>query len=191
MPDYMQEALALAAEGQGRTSPNPAVGAVLVRNGAVIGRGFHTWQGKDHAEIVALREAGEAARGSTLYVTLEPCAHQGRTGPCAEAVIKAGVKEVVAAMMDPNPQVAGRGFERLREAGIPAVMDESHSEGAARLNEPFIHYMRTGLPLVTVKAALTLDGKIAAPQDNDGWITSEVARADVQKVRHFSDAILT
>src|SRR5579863_6543962 len=107
MPDHMQEALDLAVKGQGRTSPNPAVGAVLVRDGVVVGRGFHTWAGVDHAEIVALREAGEAARGATLYVTLEPCSHQGRTAPCANALIEAGVREVVAAMEDPNPQVAG------------------------------------------------------------------------------------
>jgi diaminohydroxyphosphoribosylaminopyrimidine deaminase/5-amino-6-(5-phosphoribosylamino)uracil reductase len=191
MPDYMQEALALAAKGQGRTSPNPAVGAVLVRDGVVVGRGSHTWAGKDHAEIIALREAGEAALGSILYVTLEPCSHQGRTGPCADALIQAGVTEVIAAMVDPNPQVAGRGLERLRNAGIAASLDESRTASAAQLNEQFIHFMKTGRPLVTVKAALTLDGKIAAPQDNDGWITSEIARADVQKVRHLSDAILT
>ncbi|MGC2661251.1 MAG: bifunctional diaminohydroxyphosphoribosylaminopyrimidine deaminase/5-amino-6-(5-phosphoribosylamino)uracil reductase RibD [Bryobacteraceae bacterium] len=191
MSDYMQEALALAAKGQGRTSPNPAVGAVLVRDGVVVGRGSHTWAGKDHAEIIALREAGEAALGSILYVTLEPCSHQGRTGSCADALIQAGVKQVIAAMVDPNPQVAGRGLERLRNAGIAASLDESRTESAAQLNEQFIHFMKTGRPLVTVKAALTLDGKIAAPQDNDGWITSEIARADVQKVRHLSDAILT
>ena len=191
MPDFMQDALDLAAEGQGRTSPNPTVGAVVVREGAIVGRGFHTWAAKDHAEIVALREAGEAARGSTVYVTLEPCSHHGRTPPCTEALIRAGVAEVVAAMQDPNPQVAGQGFAQLRNAGIKVQVDEDKSSIASGLNEPFIHYMTTGRPLVTVKAALTLDGKIAAPQDNDGWITSEIARADVQQVRHLSDAILT
>jgi diaminohydroxyphosphoribosylaminopyrimidine deaminase/5-amino-6-(5-phosphoribosylamino)uracil reductase len=189
--DFMQEALALAEQGQGRTSPNPAVGAVIVQDGRIRGRGFHTWAGKDHAEIVALREAGDAARGATIYVTLEPCSHQGRTGPCADAVIQAGITRVVAAMQDPNPQVAGQGLAKLREAGVEVSLDEAHAESAAQLNEPFIHFMKTGRPLVTVKAALTLDGKIAAPQDNDGWITSEIARADVQKVRHLSDAILT
>lgn len=189
--DYMQQALDLAKQGQGRTSPNPAVGAVVVQNDAVIGRGFHTWSGIDHAEIVALREAGESARGATLYVTLEPCAHHGRTGPCAEAIIRAGVKRVVAALDDPNPQVSGQGFAKLREAGIEVVLDETQQETAFRLNEGFVHFMKTGRPLVTIKAALTLDGKIAAPQDNYGWITSEVARAEVQQVRHFSDAILT
>ena len=189
--DYMQEALDLARQGQGRTSPNPAVGAVVVRNDAVMGRGFHTWSGIDHAEVVALREAGESARGATLYVTLEPCAHHGRTGPCAEAVIRAGIKRVVSALEDPNPQVGGQGFAKLREAGIDVVLDETHHESAFRLNEGFVHFMKTGRPLVTIKAALTLDGKIAAPQDNYGWITSEIARAEVQQVRHFSDAILT
>jgi diaminohydroxyphosphoribosylaminopyrimidine deaminase/5-amino-6-(5-phosphoribosylamino)uracil reductase len=187
----MEEALQLAERGRGLTSPNPAVGAVLVRDGTVVGRGFHTWAGVDHAEIMALKEAGEAARGSTLYVTLEPCSHHGRTKPCVDALIEAGVGRVVAAMQDPNPRVRGQGFERLRSTGITVVLDEEHRPAAQRLNEAFIHFMTTGRPLVTIKAALTLDGKIAAPQDNLGWITSEIARADVQLIRHFSDAILT
>jgi diaminohydroxyphosphoribosylaminopyrimidine deaminase / 5-amino-6-(5-phosphoribosylamino)uracil reductase len=191
MNGYMLEALQLAEQGRGLTSPNPTVGAVLVRDGAVVGRGFHTWAGVDHAEVIALREAGDRARGSTLYVTLEPCSHCGRTGPCVEALIEAGVARVVAAMQDPNPQVSGTGFGRLRAAGIDVVLDETHTPSAQRLNEPFIHFMTTGRSLVTIKAALTLDGKIAAPQDNNGWITSEIARAEVQQVRHFSDAILT
>lgn len=187
----MQQALGLAAEGKGFTSPNPTVGAVVEKNGQVLGRGFHTWAGRDHAEIVALRQAGDEARGSTLYVTLEPCSHFGRTQPCADAVIAAGVERVVAAMQDPNPLVSGAGFRKLREAGIEVVLDREHTQEAEQVNEPFVHFMKTGRPLVTVKAALTLDGKIAAPQDNVGWITSDVARADVQQVRHFSDAILT
>jgi diaminohydroxyphosphoribosylaminopyrimidine deaminase/5-amino-6-(5-phosphoribosylamino)uracil reductase len=187
----MKEALALAEQGRGLTSPNPTVGAVLVRDGVVIGRGFHTWAGLDHAEIIALREAGESARGATLYVSLEPCAHQGRTPPCVDAVIAAGVSRVVAAMQDPNPQVGGQGFKRLRAAGIEVLIDEEATKPAEHLNEPFIHFMRTGRPLVTLKAAVTLDGKIAAPQENLGWITSEIARRNVQQVRHFSDAILT
>ncbi len=187
----MQQALGLAAQGKGLTSPNPTVGAVVEKNGQVLGRGFHTWTGKDHAEIVALREAGDAARGSTLYVTLEPCSHVGRTQPCADAVIAAGVERVVAAMQDPNPLVSGAGFRKLREAGVEVTLDSEHTEAAEQVNEPFVHFMKTGKPLVTVKAALTLDGKIAAPQDNVGWITSDIARADVQQVRHFSDAILT
>ena len=191
MSNFMQVALDLAAQGQGRTSPNPAVGCVVARDGIIVGRGFHTWMGVDHAEILALREAGEEARGATLYVTLEPCSHVGRTGPCADAIIAAGIQKVIAAMQDPNPLVAGHGLARLEQAGVDVAVDELNATAAAGLNEPFIHFMKTNRPLVTVKAALTLDGKIAAPQDNDGWITSEVARADVQKVRHLSDAILT
>lgn len=191
MPDYMQQALELARQGRGRTSPNPAVGAVLVRDGEVVGQGFHTWAGVDHAEIVALREAGDRAHGATLYITLEPCSHRGRTGPCAKAVVEAGVRRVVYAMQDPNPLVSGRGLECLRKAGIEVSLAAEYTAAAERLNEAFVHFMRTGKPLVTIKAALTLDGKIAAPQDNIGWITSEIARADVQQVRHLSDAILT
>ncbi len=191
MSAYMKQALELAYCGRGRTSPNPAVGAVLVRDGEIVGRGFHTWAGKDHAEIVALREAGAKARDATIYVTLEPCSHTGRTGPCAEALIAAGVKRVEAAMQDPNPLVAGKGLEMLQQAGLEVLVDAEYTAAAEKLNEPFAHFMRTGKPLVTIKAALTLDGKIAAPQDNFGWITSEVARADVQLVRHYSDAILT
>jgi diaminohydroxyphosphoribosylaminopyrimidine deaminase/5-amino-6-(5-phosphoribosylamino)uracil reductase len=187
----MQQALELANQGRGRTSPNPAVGAVLVRDGAVVGRGFHVYSARDHAEIRALREAGENARDATLYVTLEPCSHQGRTGPCADVLISAGVKRVEAAMQDPNPLVAGKGFDKLRQAGIEVSLTPEYTAAAEKLNEPFVHFMRTGRPLVTIKAALTLDGKIAAPQDSFGWITSEIARADVQLVRHYSDAILT
>ncbi len=189
--DYMDEALDLARQGAGRTSPNPAVGAVLVRQGAVVGRGFHTWAGVCHAETLALETAGEHARGATLYVNLEPCSHQGRTPPCVDALIAAGVARVVAAMEDPNPLVAGSGFRRLREAGVQAEIATEYTQRAEKLNESFVHFMRTGRPLVTLKAALTLDGKIAAPEDNQGWITSELARAHVQGVRHASDAILT
>ncbi|MGH9660165.1 MAG: bifunctional diaminohydroxyphosphoribosylaminopyrimidine deaminase/5-amino-6-(5-phosphoribosylamino)uracil reductase RibD, partial [Bryobacteraceae bacterium] len=127
----------------------------------------------------------------TLYINLEPCSHQGRTGPCAEALVAAGVRRVVAAMPDPNPAVAGRGFARLRQAGVEVRIEEEFAAEAERINEPFVHAMRTGRPLVTLKAALTLDGKIAAPDDNEGWITSETARAHVQELRHVSDAILT
>jgi diaminohydroxyphosphoribosylaminopyrimidine deaminase / 5-amino-6-(5-phosphoribosylamino)uracil reductase len=191
MTDYMQEALQLAEGGRGLTSPNPAVGAVLVRDGNIVGRGCHTWAGIDHAEVIALRQANEAARGAALYVTLEPCSHHGRTKPCVEAIIQSGVSRVIAAIEDPNPQVRGKGFAQLHQAGIEVILDPAHSRAAEHINEPFIHFMKTGRPLVTIKAALTLDGKIAAPQDNVGWITSEVARSDVQKARHFSDAILT
>jgi diaminohydroxyphosphoribosylaminopyrimidine deaminase/5-amino-6-(5-phosphoribosylamino)uracil reductase len=187
----MDEALELARQGLGRTSPNPAVGAVLVNRGEIVGRGFHTYAQAKHAEVIALEEAGEQARGATLYITLEPCSHQGRTPPCADALIRAGVAHVIAAMQDPNPQVAGQGFRRLHEAGVAVEVASEYSEEAARLNEAFIHSMRTGLPLVTLKAALTLDGKISAPEDNTGWITSERARSHVQEVRHNADAILT
>ncbi len=188
---YMQEALTLARKGLGRTSPNPAVGAVLMKDGEIVGRGFHVWSSKDHAEIVALREAGELARGATLYVTLEPCNHTGRTGPCVDALIAAGVIRVVGAMIDPNPLVAGKGLARLQQAGIETVVDQHHTGEAEQINEPFLHSMRTGKPLVTLKSALTLDGKIAAPEDNSGWITSEKAREHVQQLRHLTDCILT
>ena len=189
--EYIREALELARRGRGQASPNPIVGAVLVRDGAVVGRGFHTYAGRKHAEIVALDEAGELARGATLYINLEPCSHTGRTGPCADAVVAAGVAKVVAAMQDPNPLVAGDGFRRLREAGVEVEMASEFTGEAEKLNEAYVHFMRTRRPLVTLKTALTLDGKIAAPDDNEGWITSETARAHVQQLRHESDAILT
>ena len=188
---WMDEALELARRGVGRASPNPAVGAVLVSDGQIVGRGYHIYAQVKHAEILALDQAGERARGATLYVTLEPCAHHGRTPPCSEALIEAGVTRVVAAMEDPNPLVSGQGFNRLRDAGIAVEMASEYTAEASQLNEAFIHSMRTGRSLVTLKAALTLDGKIAAPEDNSGWITSVRARAHVQQIRHNSDAILT
>ncbi len=187
----MAEALALARTRHGQTSPNPSVGCVMVRDGVVVGRGAHTWAERDHAEIIALREAGEQARGATVYVTLEPCSHTGRTGPCADALIAAGVSRVVAAMQDPNPLVRGAGLSKLRAAGIEVEIEANATAEAERLNEPFVHFMRTGKPLVTLKAGVTLDGKIAAPEDNSGWITSERARAHVQELRHQHDVILT
>jgi diaminohydroxyphosphoribosylaminopyrimidine deaminase/5-amino-6-(5-phosphoribosylamino)uracil reductase len=187
----MDLAFALARQGAGRTSPNPAVGAVLVQNGVIVGRGFHTWAGVDHAEIVALAEAGRRANGSTLYITLEPCSHQGRTPPCTEALIDARVAKVVAAMQDPNPEVAGRGFKRLRETGVVVELAPEYEDESVRLNEAFVHAMRTGRPLVTMKAAMSLDGKIAAGRGDTGWITSEQARAHAQTLRHASDAIVT
>lgn len=188
---YLRQALDLAALGRGQTSPNPAVGAVIVNHGTVVGTGFHTWKGRKHAEVLALEEAGEAARGATAYVTLEPCSHTGRTPPCSSALIEAGVRRVVCAMEDPNPVVAGSGFSALRAAGITVELLEDFRAEAEKLNEPFVHFMRTGRPLVLLKAAVTLDGKIAAPWDNTGWITSERARAHVQELRHSFDAILT
>jgi len=188
---YLREALDLARQGDAQTSPNPLVGAVLVRDGEVVGRGFHTWAGVKHGEILALEEAGERARGATLYINLEPHGHQGRTPPCTAALIDAGVARVVAALEDPNPLVAGDGMRQLRAAGIRAEIATAFSAEAEKLNAAFVHFMRTRLPLVTLKTALTLDGKIAAPDDNRGWITSEKARAHVQQLRHHSDAILT
>jgi diaminohydroxyphosphoribosylaminopyrimidine deaminase / 5-amino-6-(5-phosphoribosylamino)uracil reductase len=191
MHRYIEDALELAARGLGRVSPNPCVGAVIVSGDAVVGRGFYTAAGVRHAEVLALEEAGEKARGATMYVTLEPHAHQGRTPPCTDAIIAAGIARVVAPMEDPNPLVRGRGFAQLREAGIDVELAPEYATRAAELNEAFLHFMRTGRPLVTLKAAVTLDGKIAAPEDNGGWITSEKARAHVQTLRHNSDAILT
>jgi len=196
MNPHLKEALDLAERGRGATSPNPAVGAVVVREGEVVGRGYHTWAGVRHAEAVALEEAGERARGATLYVTLEPCSHQGRTSPCVDAILAAGIRRVVASIEDPNPEVNGGGFRKLRESGVDVEIDAESRARATQLNEPFLHFMRTGRTLVTLKAAVTLDGKIAAPEDGTpgytpGWITSEVARAHVQTLRHHHDAILT
>jgi len=188
---YLEDALELARKGLGRVSPNPAVGCILALGEKVVGRGFHLYAQRKHAEIVALEEAGEAARGATMYVTLEPCAHEGRTTPCVDAIIAAGVAKVVAITEDPNPLVRGKGLERLRAAGIAVETFPELAGSAESLNLAFFHAMRTGRPLVTLKSALTLDGKIAAPEDNSGWITSERARAHVQELRHLSDAILT
>ncbi len=190
-PSYMQQALDLARQGLGRTSPNPAVGAVLVNQGEVVGTGFHTYAGVKHAEVVALEQAGDRARGATIYLTLEPCTHVGRTDPCADKLIEAGIARAVVAMEDPNPQVHGAGIRRLRDAGIEVEFAHEFASEAVHLNEAFVHFMKTGSPLVMLKAAVTLDGKIAAPEDNRGWITSETARAHVQVLRHNSDAILT
>ena len=190
-PIFMREALDLARQGRALASPNPMVGAVLVRDEQVVGRGFHTYAGIHHAEIIALRQAGELARGATLYLNLEPCSHQGRTPPCVNALLTAGVAHVVAPLEDPNPLVAGDGFRKLREAGVSVEIASEFRAEAEKLNEPFLHFMRTGRPLVTLKAAITLDGKISAPDDNRGWITSERARSHVQELRHDHDAILT
>jgi len=189
--ELLRAALDLARQGVGQTSPNPAVGAVVARDGQIVGQGFHTYAGVKHAEVLALEQAGGAARGATLYINLEPCAHEGRTGPCAQALIDAGVAKVVAIHEDPNPAVSGRGFALLRQAGVEVVVDKELEAEALALNQAFIHFMRTGRPLVTLKSAVTLDGKIAAPEDNSGWITSEKARAHVQTLRHEHDAILT
>jgi diaminohydroxyphosphoribosylaminopyrimidine deaminase/5-amino-6-(5-phosphoribosylamino)uracil reductase len=201
---FLSRALALARQGIGLTSPNPNVGAVLVdeRIGEIVGEGMYTYDGLKHAEILAIEQAGARASGATLYINLEPCSHVGRTAPCADAVIAAGITRVVASMPDPNPMVAGRGFERLRAAGIQVDIGLGEQE-ARKLNEAFAKFIRTHLPLVTLKAAMTLDGKIAPPPAvsehpsalgastaSPGWITSETARAHVQELRHASDAIL-
>ncbi len=189
--DFMREALDLARQGRGLTSPNPMVGAVVVRQGEVVGRGYHTYAGVEHAEIAALAQAGDSARGATLYVSLEPCSHYGRTPPCTDAIIQAGIARVVAPIADPNPLVAGEGFAKLRQAGVSVELPSEYAGEARKLNLPFFHFMGTGRPLVTLKTAITLDGKISAPDDNRGWITSERARAHVQQLRHDHDAILT
>ena len=190
----MQHALALARKGIGLASPNPHVGCVIVRDGQIVGEGFHQYEWRDHAEIVALKSAGEKARGATLYVNLEPCNHTGRTGPCTEAIIAAGVQRVVAAMQDPNPATSGRGFARLRAANAETVCGALEDD-ARGLNEAFACWIRTKKAFVTLKSALTLDGQLALPksakQKKRTWISSEESRAEVQRVRHASDALLT
>lgn len=186
---YMKLALRLAARARGRTSPNPLVGAVVVNNGRIVGRGFHQKAGTPHAEIHALREAGPEARGATLYVTLEPCCHYGRTGPCSEAVIQAGIARTVVAMADPNPLVAGKGLKRLAEAGISVTLGVMEEE-ARQLNEVFLKYIKTRLPFVVAKAAVSLDGKIATRSGKSRWITGPAARAYGHRLRDRYDAIL-
>lgn len=185
----MRRVLKLAALGAGQASPNPLVGAVLVRNGRIVGEGFHTYAEKKHAEVHALEQAGARARGATLYVNLEPCSHQGRTPPCAEAVVRAGVRRVVAAMEDPNPLVAGQGFAGLRRAGVTVDVG-LQQEPARHLNEAFIKHITRREPFVLLKVALSLDGKIATRRGHSHWITSERARAYGQKLRWAYDAIL-
>ncbi len=204
---HLHHALELAREGIGLASPNPYVGAVITdSHGNVVGTGTYTYAGFKHAEILALAAAGAKARNGTLYINLEPHAHQGRTPPCTDALIAAGIHRVVASMPDPNPKVSGRGFEKLRAAGVHVEVGRLEDQ-ARRLNEAFARYIRHGVPLVTLKAAMTLDGKIAPPPPNqeapnhgdespaaDGfsgnWITSEIARAHVHELRHQHDSLL-
>jgi len=186
----MLRALQLAEEGLYSTSPNPRVGCVLVRDEKIIGEGFHRKAGEAHAEIIALQAANGQARGATAYVSLEPCAHQGRTGPCAEALIKAGVSRVVFAMEDPNPLVAGNGLQMLRDAGID-ISGPLMEESARQLNPGFIKRMNSGLPWVRCKLAMSLDGRTAMADGKSQWITGSAARADVQKFRARSCAIIT
>ena len=186
----MTRALELARKGVYSTHPNPRVGCVIVVDGQVVGEGWHARAGEPHAEVHALRQAGAKARGATAYVTLEPCSHHGRTPPCAEALVQAGVARVVAAMQDPNPQVAGRGLARLQEAGIEVVCGVLESQ-ARELNVGFIKRMQYGLPYVRVKLAMSLDGRTAMASGESKWITGAAARADVQHWRARSGAILT
>jgi diaminohydroxyphosphoribosylaminopyrimidine deaminase/5-amino-6-(5-phosphoribosylamino)uracil reductase len=186
---YMRRALELAERGRGLASPNPVVGAVVARDGRVVGEGWHEGPGTPHAEAAALASAGDAARGATLYVTLEPCDHQGRTPPCTRAIVRSGVATVVAAMADPNPVVDGRGFARLRAAGIDVISPQLE-QAAARQNAAFTKHVRTGMPLVTMKMAATLDGKVAARDGSSRWITGEEARARVHGMRAAADAIV-
>lgn len=186
---FMQRALELAERGRGLTSPNPLVGAVLVREGRVVGEGAHLWAGGPHAEVAALQAAAEGARGATLYVTLEPCTHQGRTGPCAPALARAGVRRVVVALADPNPLVAGGGADLLRAAGIPVELGVLATE-AERQNRAWLTAMRRRRPHVTLKAAATLDGRLADIHGASKWITGEAARHRAHRLRAESDAVL-
>ncbi|EMP4462654.1 bifunctional diaminohydroxyphosphoribosylaminopyrimidine deaminase/5-amino-6-(5-phosphoribosylamino)uracil reductase RibD, partial [Vibrio vulnificus] len=186
----MLRAIALAKRGLYTTAPNPNVGCVLLRDGEIVGEGFHFRAGEPHAEVHAMRMAGDKAKGATAYVTLEPCSHYGRTPPCAEGLINAGVSRVVCAMEDPNPQVAGRGFAMLREAGIEVSVGLLQAEAEA-LNPAFIKRMKTGMPFVQLKMAASLDGQTALANGNSQWITSPQARRDVQRFRAQSGAILS
>lgn len=191
----MQEALSLARRSLSFASPNPAVGCVLVRDGMVVGRGFHGYDWLEHAEVSALKNAGKSARGSTAYVTLEPCCTTGRTGPCTKALIDAGVSRVVVATIDPNPAVNGKGIEALRNAGVEVVVGLMETE-ARQINDGFARHIRTGLPFVTLKSAVSLDGRIApapgtAPPGAPVYLTGEKTRAEVHRMRHGVDAVIT
>jgi diaminohydroxyphosphoribosylaminopyrimidine deaminase/5-amino-6-(5-phosphoribosylamino)uracil reductase len=186
---YMRMACRLAKKAAGRTSPNPMVGAVLVRNGAMIASGFHPFAGADHAEIVALKKAGSKAKGATLYINLEPCNHYGRTPPCTRSLIAAGVKEVVVGMKDPNPLVAGKGLRALVRSGIKVRCGVLHGE-CQTLNEAFTKFITRGVPFVTLKLAASLDGKIATPGGDSYWISCEESRGIVHQLRNSFDAVL-
>lgn len=186
---YMQFALQLAKETIGQTSPNPSVGAVCVKQGEVLGIGTHLKAGDAHAEVHALQMAGDRAQGADLYVTLEPCSHTGRTGACSDAIIRSGIRRVIVATVDPNERVAGRGIAKLRAAGIEVDVGLCERE-ANMLNRPFFHYIQTGMPYTTLKAAITLDGRLATSRGDSKWITSAEARHHVHELRHQYDAIL-
>ena len=185
----MKQALSLAKLALGQVSPNPAVGAVVVSHDEVVGQGYTQPPGFPHAEVVALKQAGEQARGSVMYATLEPCCHHGRTSPCTQAIISAGITEVHLAMLDPNPQVSGRGREELERKGIKTYVGE-HEEEAKQVNEAYTKFITTGVPFVTAKFAISLDGKIATKSGDSKWISSEVARKRVHNLRHTTDAIM-
>jgi diaminohydroxyphosphoribosylaminopyrimidine deaminase/5-amino-6-(5-phosphoribosylamino)uracil reductase len=191
---FMQRALELARKGVGLASPNPTVGCVIVNDGKIVGEGFHQYDWREHAEIVALKTAGEKARGATVYVTLEPCNHTGRTGPCTQALLKAGISRVVAATRDPNPNVNGGGLDTLRKDGLTIEAGVCEAQ-ARRLNDGFACWSRAARPFVTLKSALTLDGQLALPKQGKGAkrlnITSEESRAEVHRMRHSSDALIT
>lgn len=185
----IQRCIQLARRAEGRTTPNPLVGCVIVRNGEIVGEGFHPAAGQPHAEVFALSEAGENAQGATVYVNLEPCNHYGRTPPCTEALIKAGVAKVVVGMVDPDPRVSGKGIERLRAAGIEVVVGVEQS-ACCQLNEGFIHRILYQRPLGILKYAMTLDGKIAATSGHSKWITGEKSRSWVHQLRSACDAVI-
>jgi len=188
--EYMQRALRLAERGLYTTDPNPRVGCVIVKDNRIVGEGWHRWAGEPHAEILALQQAGDLAAGATVYVSLEPCSHHGKTPPCADALVSAGVSRVIAAMKDPNPEVAGKGFERLRNHGID--VESGLLEQAARsINPGFIRRMESGRPFVRIKLAASLDGRTAMASGESQWISGEAARADVQRLRARSSVIMT
>jgi diaminohydroxyphosphoribosylaminopyrimidine deaminase/5-amino-6-(5-phosphoribosylamino)uracil reductase len=185
----MRMALRLAEKGVGRTSPNPAVGAVLVRSGKVVGRGYHRAAGLPHAEVEAIRDAGPAAKGADLYVTLEPCCHAGRTGPCTDAILSAGIRRVAASMEDPNPAVSGKGLKALRRAGLEVSAGLLEEEARA-LNRPYCRWVVSGKPHVTLKLAMSLDGQIAASAGSSRWISGEESRREVHRMRAAADAVM-
>jgi len=187
--DYMGQALSLAKLALGQVSPNPAVGAVVVRDGVVVGQGYTQPPGSKHAEVLALEQAGEKARGAIMYVTLEPCSHYGRTPPCSQAIVAAGITEVHLAIFDPNPLVSGRGRDELEREGIKVYIGE-HEEEAREINEAYIRFITTGVPLVTAKFAVSLDGKIATKSGDAKWISGEEARKYVHSLRYTCDAVM-
>lgn len=187
--EYLRETLRLAKKGAGYVSPNPLVGAVVVKNGRPVGKGAHLQAGQPHAEVNALSKAGDRSRGATLYVNLEPCCHHGKTPPCVDLITKRGIKRVVCAMEDPNPLVSGKGLSRLRQMGIEVDVGKLEQK-ARRLNEAYLKYITTGLPFVTLKWAQTLDGKIATSRGDSRWISSEPSRRYAHRLRSQTDAVL-